>query len=472
MKRPFVLINTNVIHPPVAPVGLEYVAEALHQAEVPLHIIDLAFEKDWRSALQREFSTITPLAAGLTVRNIDDSSFTTKRSFLPWIREIVTELKKLTGVPVIFGGVGFSIVPDAVLWTSGADAGICGDGEESTRLLAAALEKGEDFSQVPNIVYRDGPIIASTPRVDVDINKYPIPRRRLFDNMRYEQTGAQVGVETKRGCPQQCIFCADPVARGKTMRLRPVSTVIQELQDLVEQDISWLHLCDSEFNIPLQHAKEICEAIIQNRLANKLNWYCYCSPVPFDRELVRLMKRSGCQGINFGVDSLCDAQLYRLRRAHTYDDVARLVQILHEEKMNYMFDLLVGGPGESEETMTTTIEKITRLDVPLTGIAAGVRVYANTELGNAVMQGRITEGLYPDSYNLWEPVFYISPLLGGDPTRLIQQLIAGNPRFLFLSAPSDEESYNYADDDFLSNLIAEGARGAYWDIIRKAKKLA
>jgi radical SAM superfamily enzyme YgiQ (UPF0313 family) len=408
---------------------------------------------------------------GLTVRNIDDSSFATRKTFLPWIREVVTELKHLTRVPVILGGVGFSIIPDAALWVTGADAGIYGDGEESAVLLAAALEKGADISQIPNMVFRKGAIITRTPRMDADIDRYPIPRRRLFDNIRYEQTGAQVGIETKRGCPQECIFCADPVAKGKKMRLRPVSNVIRELQDLVEQDVSWLHLCDSEFNIPLQHAKGICEAIIQNRLADKLNWYCYCSPVPFDRELVRLMKRSGCQGINFGVDSLCDEQLQRLKRAHTYDDVAKLVRILHEEEMNYMFDLLVGGPGETEDTVTTTIDRITHLDVPLTGIAAGVRVYANTELGNAVMQGHITEGLYPDSYNLWEPVFYISPLLGEDPVRLIQQLIAGNPRFLFLTAPSDEDSYNYADDDFLSNLIAEGARGAYWDIIRKAKNI-
>jgi radical SAM superfamily enzyme YgiQ (UPF0313 family) len=184
------------------------------------------------------------------------------------------------------------------------------------------------------------------------------------------------------------------------------------------------------------------------------------------------MKQSGCQGINFGVDSLCDEQLQRLKRTHRYNDVAELVRILREEKMNYMFDLLIGGPGETEQTVTTTIERVIQLDVPLTGIAAGVRIYANTELGDSIVQGRITGGLYPDSHNLWEPVFYISPLLGDDPTRLIEHLIAGNPRFLFLSAPSDEESYNYADDEYLSTLIADGARGAYWDIIRKAKKLA
>jgi hypothetical protein len=129
MKRPFALINTNVVHPPIAPLGLEYTAEALHQADVPLHIIDLSFEEDWKSALRNEFSSITPLAAGLTVRNIDDSSFVTKKSFLPWISEIVTELKQVTEAPVILGGVGFSIIPDAALQVTGADAGIYGDGE-------------------------------------------------------------------------------------------------------------------------------------------------------------------------------------------------------------------------------------------------------------------------------------------------------------------------------------------------------
>jgi len=470
MIRPFVLVNTNITRPPVSPVGLEYVAETLEQAGIPISIIDLAFEADWRAAIIRELKDIEPLAVGLTVRNVDDSSFVSRKSFLPWISEIVDAVRKQTAAPIILGGVGFSIMPDAVLETIHADLGIYGDGEEATLLVAKSLIDRKNISDLPNIVYwRRGKVVRN-PRVDVDLDRFPRARRRLFDNRKYEQMGAMVGVETKRGCSQACIFCADPVAKGKKSRMRPPTTVARELQDLVKQDISWLHLCDSEFNLPIAHAKEICRTIIGRRLHDRLRWYCYCSPMSFDRELAKLMKRSGCAGVNFGIDSLCDEQLIRLGRRHRLKDVVDLVGILRGEDLNFMFDLLVGGPGETEQTVTTTVNKIKELNIPLTGISVGIRVYPETPLGKAVASGLSRQGLHPRTASFSQPVFYLSPQLGNKPLQLVQRLVAGDPHFLFLAAPADKESYNYADDESLCRLIEEGHRGAYWDIIRRAKK--
>ncbi len=468
MARAFLLINTNVARPPVSPVGLEYVGEALIEAGVPVQVLDLSFETDWKASLQRELKCDEPLVVGLSVRNTDDCSFTSRKSFLPWIRDVVTESRKFTGVPVILGGIGFSTIPEAVLRATQADGGIEGDGEEAVLALANCLMKDENFAHLPNIVHwRNGDLVRN-PRADIDLRYLPIPRRRIFDNKRYEQFGAMVGIETKRGCSQRCIFCADPVAKGTRVRLRPPEIVVQELQDLVGQGVSWLHLCDSEFNLPLEHAKEVCRAIIEKGLEDKVRWYCYCSPIPFDQELAGLMKSAGCAGINFGVDSLCDDQLYRLGRIHSSNDVHQLVRLLYREGLNYMFDLLIGGPGETAETVRITIDKAREFNIPLVGIAAGVRVYPNTLLGRDVADGFIKEGLYPDtSEGYGQPVFYLSPLLGNDAATLINQLVDDDPRFLILSAPAEKRSYNYADDEVLSQLIEQGARGAYWDIIRR-----
>jgi len=180
------------------------------------------------------------------------------------------------------------------------------------------------------------------------------------------------------------------------------------------------------------------------------------------------MKRAGCAGINFGVDSLHDAQLRRLGRTHSTGDINQLVQLLKEEGLNYMFDLLIGCPGETEETVRVTIEKVKELDVPLAGIAAGIRVYPGTPLGKAIVNGSIRGGLHPDTgHEFYQPCFYLSPYLGNDASALINELVAGDQRFLVLSSPAEEGSYNYADDEALCQLIRGGARGAYWDIIRR-----
>jgi len=468
MSRDVLLVNTNVVRPPVSPIGLEYAGEALVNAGLPVRVLDLALAEDWRAALAGAIDEDEPLMVGLTVRNTDDCCFATRRSFLPWIREVVTEVRHLTPAFVVLGGVGFSVMPEVVLRTTGADAGIAGDGEETLPALARCLTDGDAITHLPNLVHRQGDNVILNPRVNADLQRLPGHRRSLFDNRRYEELGAIVGIETKRGCPNRCIYCADPVAKGNALRLRPPASVVQEFRSLLSQGVSWFHTCDSEFNLPMAHAKEVCRAIIRDGLGDRLHWYFYCSPVPFDAELAVLMKRAGCAGINFGVDSLCDEQLARLGRDHTVGDIERLVSVLSENGLSYMFDLLVGGPGETPDTVRATVDAVRRLDVPLAGIAAGVRVYPGTRLGRAVAEGAIRAGLHPEAgIGLHEPLFYLSPLLGSDALQMVQDLVAGDPRFLFLAAPSGEASYNYADDDALCQTIADGARGAYWDIISR-----
>lgn len=62
MTRPILLINTNVTRPLVSPVGLEYVGEALIEAGLPVRLLDLSFESDWRALLCRWHCGATSLS--------------------------------------------------------------------------------------------------------------------------------------------------------------------------------------------------------------------------------------------------------------------------------------------------------------------------------------------------------------------------------------------------------------------------
>ena len=111
-----------------------------------------------------------------------------------------------------------------------------------------------------------------------------------------------------------------------------------------------------------------------------------------------------------------------------------------------MADLLIGCPGENEETVRTTIETAKKLEIPLVGIAAGIRIYKGTQL-----KKQLDENSNTDSIDITQDgiSYYISPLLGTDPFGLIRELTGSDERFLTLSAPGDTDSYNYADDDAL-----------------------
>ena len=465
MNRPFVLINSNVVRPPVNPLGLEYVGEALMHGGVRVEVVDLCWEKDWRSALATRLSCKEPLAVGVTFRNIDDCSSVTRVSFVPGLWELVQEIRRHTSAVVVLGGVGFSIAPAPIMEASGVDYGMAGDGEGAIVQLAQCFQQGENPTDIPNLVHRyDGRVVCN-PRIGADLVNGPVPSRSFLDNPRYQAEGAMVGIETKRGCPEQCIYCADPLAKGAKLRLRPPKAVSEEMENLARQGVCWYHLCDSEFNIPLDHAKEVCRAILGRGLGDRVRWYTYCSPVPFDAELAELMLTSGCAGINFGTDSLSDEQLERLGRRHRVSDIEDLVHVLREAGLNYMFDLLMGGLGETEETLRSTAEATRRLDLPLVGVAVGMRVYPGTPL--AGMLARENGGITQRIGNLLEPAFHFSPALGEDPLGVVRNCLGDDPRFLLLAGPEDERSYNYVGDTWLSDAIARGARGAYWDIIRR-----
>lgn len=465
--RKVLLVNANTVRPPVSPIGLEYVGHALAEAGMPVRVADLSFAADWRSAVATA-ARGDLIAACVSVRNTDDCCFATGKSYLPWISQVVSELRKSTTAPVVLGGAGYSTAPDVVLTATGADYGISGEAEEALPLLCKALAEGDDVSGIPGLVHRSGGEVRCNPRNRVDLARLPLPRRRIFDNPRYEREGAIVGVETKRGCDRSCVFCADPVAKGNQIRLRPPQIVADEFADLLEQGVTWYHLCDAEFNLDLEHAKDVCRALIERGFGKRLHWYTYCAPSPFDDELADLMLCAGCAGINFGVDSLDDGQLRRLGSLHRVSDVESLVSILRKHRFNYMFDLLMGGPGETGATVQSTIDAVRRLEVPLAGAAVGVRVYRGTPMWRSVEPGWLRSGLRGSADS--EPLFYVSAPLGDDPMALVADMVGDDPRFFFLGKPSEKGSYNYAGDDVLANAIADGARGAYWDILRRIRK--
>jgi radical SAM superfamily enzyme YgiQ (UPF0313 family) len=467
------LVNTNRMKPAIAPIGLDYLADALVAAGHEPHLLDLCFSNDPVLDMDCFLRTFTPEAIGVTIRNTDDCYFDGQAFFLTEIKEIIGRLKQASDAPVVLGGVGFSVSPGSVLEYCGGDYGIAGDGELAWVDSLKTIYRPSELHRVPNLVYREGRRLCQNPREPVDLAQLPPRRRALVDNARYFRQGGQAGFETKRGCPKSCIYCADPLSKGRTVRLMPPARVAEELAVLLDQGIDHFHTCDSEFNLPIEHAREVCEAIIDRGINGRIRWYAYCSPAPFDDALAALFKRSGGAGINFGVDSGCDEMLRRLGRHFTTEDLARAARSCRQHGIPCMFDLLLGGPGETRETIRQTIDFMRCLEVDCIGLSMGMRVYDGTAMAACVRaEGDPATnpnlfGAKQDNPGFLKPVFYFAPDLGVNLPAYVRGLVAGDRRF-FLPAETDGNSnYNYNENTVLVQAIENGARGAYWDILRR-----
>lgn len=472
------LINTNRMVPPIAPIGLEYVAEAAVRAGMEVSILDLALCEDPPTAIREHFASRSPSLIGLSFRNVDDCFWPSAQWFVPGLAQLVQDLRRLSDAPIVVGGVGFSVFARQVVEHTGADFGIRGDGETATIALYRELRNGRDYEKVPGLIWRQGDRIrVNEPAWPADLS-LPV-RRNMVDNRTYFARGGQCGFETKRGCNRRCLYCADPLSKGSVPRSRRPTEIADEIESLLGQGIDVLHTCDAEFNIPRSHAMAVCEELNRRSLGDRVRWYTYLAVTPFDAEMAAAMRKAGCVGINFTGDSANEQMLSTYRQPHRDVDLATAVRLCRENGIKVMIDLMLGGPGETPQTAAETIEFVKRIDPDCAGTSLGIRIYPGTAMVDTLKAEGPLEtnpGLrrkYTGPVDLFQPTFYMSPALGPNPARLIKDLIAGDTRFF---EPMDEQpdadatDHNYNDNTELADAIAAGARGAYWDILNRLRQ--
>ncbi|MGQ9569619.1 MAG: B12-binding domain-containing radical SAM protein [Thermodesulfovibrionales bacterium] len=442
MKK-ILLVNPNNVKPLVAPLALEYISSFLLDKGHDILIYDVNISKQSLSdVIEKE----SPNLVGISVRNIDDSCYVTSEFFLDGIKTMVAEVKA-KGIPVILGGVGYSIMPFDTLAYTGADAGIYGEGEKGFENLFSSegVPKGIIYASIFNL-------------------KEFKPRRGFISNLFYYQRGGMVGIETTRGCNRRCIYCADPVAKGRKVRFRSIESVVDEFTQLLEKGIAHYHLCDSEFNLSLEYTKSLCEAIINRGLGERIAWYAYGVPDLMDRELARLLRKAGCKGINFGIDHTESRMLSFLCKNYRFSDVKRTVGLCKDEGIKVMADLLLGAPGETFDSVKRVIEDMKILDPFRVGTSYGIRIYPRTPFYEY-----LKDAGFRFSSSLLQPIFYLSDEVKDGIDEFIKELIKGDERFYFNARGEVSQNYNYNANKVLEDAISEGHRGAFWDILANIK---
>jgi radical SAM superfamily enzyme YgiQ (UPF0313 family) len=464
------LVNTNRIRPAIGPLGVELVVDALAGKGFTPVICDLAWERSPVKAIKKAVNRHRPRVVGVSVRNIDDCYYASRAFLLPPVRRLIRAIKETTGAPAVIGGVGFSIVPQAALEYLEADYGIRGDGEESFPRLVEMIAAGQEPSGLPGLVV---PGRGAPPPAEAALKDMPAPARDSLDLPRYFRLGGQGNIETQRGCNRKCIYCADPVAKGKKIRRRHPQSVAEEMGRLISRGVHAFHLCDPEFNLSRRHAEAVCRALIRAGIPRRIKWYAYALPAPMDRDLAGLMAAAGCAGIDFSVDSADSGMLSALGRDFSAPALEKCAKACRKTGITFMYDLLLAGPGETKKTMARTINRMKRIRPDRVGVSFGVRMFPGTALAKAVMKaGAFAEnpclhGSLKNNPRLLKPVFYVSDKLGPDPETYLKKLIDDDPIFLFASRKELDRNYNYNNNPQLCEAIRKGERGAYWDILRK-----
>lgn len=407
MKK-VLLVGSNSLRAPypVPPVGLCLVATALAPRwQVRIHD-PLSDTSDLAGAVEH----FAPDYVGLGIRNIDDVVMEDGVSFVNDIRErFARPLRRLTRAPLILGGSGFSIFPRELLEECDADYGVVGEGEAALPALLEALEQHGDPLAVPGVVAPGRPLPRRAVR-PVALDGLPFARiDRWIDFAPYRERGAYP-IQTKRGCARRCVYCSYPQVEGRVFRRRSPESVVDEIAETRERlgDVAF-EFVDSVFNDPPGHAESICWEIAQRGLKVRLRTMGV-NPAQVTRELIDLMSAAGFSQIDSTPDSASPTMLRRLRKNFSLAELERTATIVRAAGMPTMWFFLLGGPGETEETLAETFAFIDRFVSPedMVHISEGLRVYPRTALYDTAVR----EGLVAPGESLLARRFYVSPALG------------------------------------------------------------
>ena len=283
-------MDRMVVRP--VPIGLAYLAASVDEDKHTLKVLDLMFADAAVAEVADAVSEFKPDLIGMSIRNLDNQSNLNPVWNLPAVRDIIGRVRQISSADVLVGGPAFSILPAECLDYVGADMGIAGDAAEAFATLVERLDAGADYRDIPGIVYRDDndKIIVSEGRFTSSFHR--APRLDLLDMRAYNGSGFGVGVVTKLAQSYYPMQGAD--YSGDDWRIREPQEVVDEIRALDDDfGINKVFFIDSGFNIPAEHAKATCQAIIDAGL--RVRWNSYIRPSDdADAELMGLMKKSGC----------------------------------------------------------------------------------------------------------------------------------------------------------------------------------
>ena len=259
---------------------------------------------------------------------ISVETYTAKRAY-----QIATEYRK-RGVPVVMGGFHAQLCPDEV--AKYAEAVVCGEAE---KLWPQVLDDAR-HGKLQKFYRQEGrPSLVGLR-----------PDRSIFRGKRYLPIGL---VEAGRGCHFKCEFCAVQTVFGSTQTRRPIDETIAELGRL-KKDRKLFFFVDDNITSNMAQAKEFFRALIPLGI----RWVSQASiNAAHDEEFLELLKRSGCQGVLIGFESLNPANLKAMNKSFNTmrGGFDQALANLRKHRIRVYGTFIFGYDGDTPESFATTV---------------------------------------------------------------------------------------------------------------------
>jgi len=261
---------------------------------------------------------------------ISVKTFTARRAY-----QIADEFRR-RGVPVILGGHHPTLLPEEA--GRHADALLVGEAEGVWDTVLADVRRGR-----LQPLYRQPESLARQPLAAVRVD------RSIFAGKKYLPMAM---VESTRGCPFACNFCSVTTFFGRSFRHRPPQEVAAEVAGLGRK---FVFLVDDNIVGDKEAAKQLFRALIPLRI----RWISQASlTMTRDRELMRLMRDSGCAGVLVGIETLQRDNLKQIRKGWNTVGIGydRALDIARDHGIAVVGSFILGMDQDTEESLDLLLD--------------------------------------------------------------------------------------------------------------------
>lgn len=366
-------------------IGLAYLAAYLREKDIEVELIDSPIEGITFKDLRKKIRNSKPDVIGITANTMQifEANKTAK---------IIKNIDK--DLPVIIGGYHATAIPIKTLEEfTYFNYLVYGEGEITTYELIKKLENGKDISKIKGITYRNNDKIKITaPQKQIsNLDDLPFPAFDLFPLKKYkpfysfEKNTIELPIITGRGCPYNCTFCARPM--GNRVRYRSIGNILKEIKrDIDEFGVNQIHFMDETFTLDRKRTLRLCREIIKEKINRKLKWICETRVDKVDKETLRLMSKSGCRNILYGIESGNDKILNIIKKNITTKQSKNAVKLAKEAGINVIANFIIGLPYETKETIMDTINFAVKNDIDF-AIFAILTPFPGTEIIEMAKKG-------------------------------------------------------------------------------------
>jgi anaerobic magnesium-protoporphyrin IX monomethyl ester cyclase len=232
-----------------------------------------------------------------------------------------------------------------------------------------------EMNEIMGIVWRKGKeIILNKPRPFVsDLDDLPEPLHHMLPLDKYRMPmmkGPFTFIVTSRGCPAGCTYCIKHVSYQYSVRLRSPEKILAELWTLKKLGINNIHMYADLFTVNRDQVVNLCKLMIDEKI--DIKWTCNSRVDSVDEEELRLMRKAGCWFISWGIESGSDDILRHAHKGVSIDRAEQALKWSHQAGIKNWGYFIIGLPGETVETIKSTIAFAKRLplDIALFHIAA------------------------------------------------------------------------------------------------------